>query len=56
MPANKPKFKISYNCPVVLTYAAVCLVLVAVNALTGDRKSTRLNSSHTQKSRMPSSA
>ena len=30
MPANKPKFKISYNCPVVLTYAAVCLVLVAV--------------------------
>ena len=23
MPANKPKFKISYNCPVVLTYAAV---------------------------------
>ena len=35
MPANKPKFKISYNCPVVLTYAAVCLVLVAVNALTG---------------------
>ena len=35
MPANKPKFKISYNCPVVLTYAAVFLVLVAVNALTG---------------------
>ena len=26
------------------------------NCLVGDRKSTRLNSSHTQKSRMPSSA
>ena len=27
-----------------------------VNAISGDRKSTRLNSSHIQKSRMPSSA
>ena len=28
----------------------------AVEEITGDRKSTRLNSSHIQKSRMPSSA
>ena len=28
----------------------------SVEALVGDRKSTRLNSSHIQKSRMPSSA
>ena len=27
-----------------------------INQLTGDRKSTRLNSSHSQQSRMPSSA
>ena len=30
--------------------------LLSSNALVGDRKSTRLNSSHIQKSRMPSSA
>ena len=28
----------------------------AVNVMTGDRKSTRLNSSHNRESRMPSSA
>ena len=28
----------------------------AINVLTKDRKSTRLNSSHSQQSRMPSSA
>ncbi len=33
--ASKPKIKLSYNCPVVLTYAAVCLVLVFVDYLTG---------------------
>ena len=32
------------------------LVLLAEGSLAGDRKSTRLNSSHIQKSRMPSSA
>ena len=32
------------------------LLRVGVSALSGDRKSTRLNSSHIQKSRMPSSA
>ena len=31
-------------------------VSYAIGISTGDRKSTRLNSSHTQKSRMPSSA
>ena len=44
-----------------LTLLAAVLALVVVVAtgairLTGDRKSTRLNSSHIQKSRMPSSA
>lgn len=33
-PAKKFNFKLSYNSPVVLTYAALCLVLVAVNWLT----------------------
>lgn len=32
--AVKRKFKLSYNCPVVLTYAAICLVLVFANELT----------------------
>ncbi len=32
--AIKRKFKLSYNCPVVLTYAAICLVLVFANELT----------------------
>ena len=33
------------------------ILIVAANLIVGqDRKSTRLNSSHTQKSRMPSSA
>jgi len=32
------------------------LGVLALGSLTRDRKSTRLNSSHTQKSRMPSSA
>ena len=36
--------------------AAFLVVMVAVNALQTDRKSTRLNSSHSQQSRMPSSA
>lgn len=31
----KFKFKLTYNCPIVLTYAAVCLVLLGVNAVTG---------------------
>ena len=43
--------KITVNKTRILTAAAA---LVAVFSL--DRKSTRLNSSHTQKSRMPSSA
>lgn len=32
--ASKPKIKLSYNCPVVLTYAAVCLALVLADMLT----------------------
>ena len=40
------------NVHVLREFRARCKVLVAV----GDRKSTRLNSSHIQKSRMPSSA
>ena len=36
-----------------LTYAGE---LLDIDALTGDRKSTRLNSSHPSRSRMPSSA
>ena len=38
--------------------AAVIVVAMLIYALTGgaDRKSTRLNSSHSQQSRMPSSA
>ena len=32
--ATKRKFKLTYNCPVVLTYAAVCLVFVLVDMLT----------------------
>ena len=43
-----------------LWWARVCLlpvcVIVAAMALSVDRKSTRLNSSHSQQSRMPSSA
>ncbi len=36
MPAkHKFKYKLSYNCPVVLTYAAVCLVMLGVNWITG---------------------
>ena len=36
MSANtkKPGFRLSYNSPVVLTYAALCLVLLAVDWLT----------------------
>lgn len=32
--ASKKKFKLTYNCPVVLTYAAICLALVLVDMLT----------------------
>lgn len=32
--SKKLNFKLSYNCPVVLTYAAACLVFVAVNWIT----------------------
>ena len=32
--ATKRKFKLTYNCPVVLTYAVVCLVFVLVDMLT----------------------
>ena len=35
---------------------AIASGYIAVTKITGDRKSTRLNSSHIQKSRMPSSA
>lgn len=36
MPAkNRFKYKLSYNCPVVLTYAAICLAMLVVNWLTG---------------------
>lgn len=31
---SKTKFKLSYNCPVVLTYAGICLVLVFLDWLT----------------------
>ena len=34
----------------------IITIILAFSNLFGDRKSTRLNSSHTQKSRMPSSA
>ena len=34
MPA-KTKIKLAYNCPVVLTYAAVCLVMLGINWITG---------------------
>ena len=39
-----------------LTGATVTPVQADINTDAGDRKSTRLNSSHIQKSRMPSSA
>ena len=42
----QPEYKILYH----------AAAAVAGNLITGDRKSTRLNSSHIQKSRMPSSA
>ena len=42
--------------PAVLRGADVGLIPYAINDLTADRKSTRLNSSHPSKSRMPSSA
>lgn len=32
---HKTKYRLSYNCPVVLTYAAICLVMLAVNWITG---------------------
>ena len=35
MAPKKINLRLSYNCPVVLTYAAVCLALVGVNWLTG---------------------
>ena len=40
--------------PVLLYYVGTCYLSAGHNGL--DRKSTRLNSSHIQKSRMPSSA
>ena len=39
-----------------LSQAAASILAERTNRLTPDRKSTRLNSSHIQKSRMPSSA
>ena len=39
-----------------LRVAALAAIMASVFLLTGDRKSTRLNSSHFQVSRMPSSA
>ena len=36
------------------TFIAACVLTIQI--IEGDRKSTRLNSSHIQKSRMPSSA
>ena len=43
------------GCPRWLLWGGLLAVLLG-GALLGDRKSTRLNSSHIQKSRMPSSA
>ena len=39
-----------------LVTAIVALFLILAAAYSGDRKSTRLNSSHIEESRMPSSA
>ena len=39
-----------------LALAAVVLLITLQSARIGDRKSTRLNSSHVKRSRMPSSA
>ena len=40
----------------VLLYGTACLVIAFLFVRQEDRKSTRLNSSHSQQSRMPSSA
>ena len=39
-----------------LAFVVIFLLTLTLATLVGDRKSTRLNSSHIQKSRMPSSA
>ena len=41
---------------IIKVVAIIVFVLVGLGMIVGDRKSTRLNSSHIQKSRMPSSA
>ena len=42
--------------PLTLVYYELVFLLSTVGRLSGDRKSTRLNSSHKRLSRMPSSA
>ena len=42
--------------PIFATVLSLVLLIIGGIAYTQDRKSTRLNSSHIQKSRMPSSA
>ena len=44
------------NAPVLAVVVVFIALLVILNSVTGRWKSTRLNSSHIQKSRMPSSA
>ena len=51
---NNPLFKLS-----IADYEAMCgnkMMVKMMSKVIGDRKSTRLNSSHTRPSRMPSSA
>lgn len=32
----KPKYKLSYNSPVILTFAGICLIFLIINMITGD--------------------
>ena len=55
---NKPKFFVSC-CQKALTIFDFCVIIIkptSFGSTIGDRKSTRLNSSHNNQSRMPSSA
>ena len=53
--ADKMRYAAATNAPVIVTANPGCLLQLRAGAAI-DRKSTRLNSSHIQKSRMPSSA
>ena len=53
---NTTQGKLAYGCMVMIWLVISLAIFIAIAQTFTDRKSTRLNSSHIQKSRMPSSA